>query len=92
MTSDTHPWWVHGVKRGAPLLAGSTCGDGDQEWDALSSLLQRWAADPQSLMPRRLHSDGSASFSTTRDVDAGAPALTEHLRCIQSAKMWEQTW
>ena len=59
----------------AILVAGSTCGASDQEWDALSSLLLRWAADPQCLMPRRLQSDGSASFSTTRDVVAGAPAL-----------------
>ena len=52
--------------------AGSTCGDGQQEWDAFTSLLQRWTADPQSLMSRKaLRSDGSASFSTTRDTDAG---------------------
>ena len=56
--------------------AGSTCGDGQQEWDAFSSLLQRWAADPQSLMSgKALRSDGSASLSTTRETDAGMGAV-----------------
>ena len=62
-------------KRSDILNAGSTCGDGDQEWDALASLLQRWTADSRSLMPQALRSDGSASFSTTRDADAGMVAL-----------------
>jgi hypothetical protein len=51
--------------------SGSTCGDVGQEWDALSALLLRWAADPDSLMPRRLSIGGSTSISTTRDLDTG---------------------
>ena len=52
--------------------AGSTCGDGEQEWEAFSACLLRWAADPDLLMAQGVRVGGLASLTTTRDTDAGA--------------------